>query len=128
MVESRYEFIREYSTDQLSIEVNAAQELAELRNQEEYKQRHLKAMLAMCTPEAIAARQAEYHATFEAATKAGLTLKKLIRAELGLPEDDPPLPDPLPSHMKGQAESTIRAMLRQESWIWDKDFNIWKQK
>lgn len=113
---------------QVSVEVQIAQEVAEIQNLAEYRARKKANLLFACTPEEIAKRQAEYHETFAKATESGLRLKKKIRAELGLPEDDPPLPDPLPLEMKGQSESTIRAMLRHDKWEWDKTSQKWNQK
>lgn len=113
---------------QASFEVQMAQDVQAIMDEATYKRRRRGALLALCTPEAIADRKALYDATFAAATEAGLQLKKQIRAELGLPDDDPPLPDPLPKEMKGQSESTIRAMLRHENWEWDKTLQVWKQK
>lgn len=57
----------------------------------------------------------------------GLALKKAIREAQGLPLEDPPLPpqESLPLWMRGQSESTTRAMLRQQDWVFDKTLGKW---
>ncbi len=100
---------------QLSIEVIGAQLFAEAKNAKEYEERHTNAWKALCTPEEIARRHAEHEKMAALALENGLVLAKSFKEYLGLTEDDDiPIPDELPAHMKGQSISTIKAMLRQE--------------
>jgi hypothetical protein len=79
-------------------------------------------------PKNIEIRRKEWEAQKEKADSMGKKARENIRRELGIPLEDPPLPDPLPDHLKGQPASTIRAMLRQEKWVFDRMLNQWVEK
>lgn len=91
------------------------------------RQEKLAAYIEWSKPENIAARMEKFKAEEAAAIEAGLKLKASIRQSQGLPLDDPPLPpvEELPKEMRGQAESTIRAMLRQKCWEYDRLLGKW---
>lgn len=91
------------------------------------QERHEKT-LAWSKPENIALRLDEFERQSEKAIEAGRQLSREIRTAMGMPLEDPPLPDPLPEHLIGQSESTIRAFLRYEKWEYDKEIAQWKQK
>ncbi len=102
-------------SEQLGSDVRLAQSLAEAANLLEFSARHTNAWKALCTPEEIAKRKEEHEKMAALALENGLTLAKSFKEYLGLTEDDDiPIPDELPAHMKGQSISTIKAMLRQE--------------
>lgn len=88
----------------------------------------MEAITEWSKPENIALRLDEFERQSEKAIEAGRQLSIMIRTALGMPLEDPPLPDPLPEHLIGQSESTIRAFLRHEKWEYDKEIAQWKQK
>lgn len=93
------------------MEVQAAQAMAEIRNQARRHATRMAMYFDWVKPENVAARKEK--AEKEAA--AALELAKAMRESMGI-EEDMPLPDPLPKHMQGQSLSTIKAMLRHEKY------------
>lgn len=129
----KYELLESYSAyiepaDMGKIAANIAQVEASIMNKARYDAEKMRKFKEWVLPEEIAKRLAIWQIEAEEAKQKGIELKKAIREAQGLPLDDPELPDPLPKHMQGQSESTIRAMLRQESWVFDKESFKWVQK
>jgi hypothetical protein len=83
------------------------------------KERDVEYYKEWVKPENIEARKRLQVEQALEALENGVALRKKIREAQGLPYDDPPLPDPIPEHMQGQAESTIRRMLAHESWTFN---------
>lgn len=129
----KYELLESYSAyiepaDMGKIAASIAQVEASIMNKARYDAEKMRKFKEWVLPEEIAKRLAIWQVEAEEAKQKGIELKKAIREAQGLPLDDPELPDPLPKHMQGQSESTIRAMLRQESWAFDKESFKWVQK
>ena len=79
------------------------------------------------SPENIAKRRAIEAEEAPKALEAGRKAAAKLREELGIPEDAPLIPDPLPDRFKGQQPSTIRMMMRHENWKFNKDLWKWEQ-
>lgn len=79
-------------------------------------------------PENIELRKKELEERAPAALELAKKMSKEIREFFNLPSDDPLLPENVPEHMKGQSPSTIRAMLRQEDYEYDRKLRLWKKK
>lgn len=65
--------------------------------------------------ENIEARLKEFEEKSEEVLERAKRMSQKIRIEMGLPLEDPPLPDSIPEDLKGQPPSTIRAMLRHRA-------------
>lgn len=102
-------------------EVRLAQERAEIENAAKRHQERMAKYQAWVQPEAIETRRLEHAAAAAAALEKAQAMSRYAREALGMPLEDPPLPPEaeLPKEMRGQAASTIRAMLRQKSWTYD---------
>lgn len=98
--------------------------LSSYRESKEYKQ----SISDWSKPENIVARIRKFEEEAHACLEKANFMSKHLREYLGLPDEDPPLPDPLPKDMVGQSSSTIRAMLRQQEYEFDKDLKIWKRR
>jgi hypothetical protein len=107
--------------DQVLREVRLAQERAEIDNAARRHADRMARFRAWCAAENIEARRIEHEASAAAALEKAQAMSKHAREALGMPLEDPPLPpeDQLPKEMRGQAVSTIRAMLRQKNWTYD---------
>ncbi len=90
--------------------VQAAQELAAIKNAAIRHEERMAKYRAWVTPEAIAERKKRHEEEAAAALEQGMAMRRAA----GLPDEDEPIPEVLPTYMKGQSPSTIRAMLRQE--------------
>ncbi len=76
-------------------------------------QERLRATQEWSKAENIVRRVEEQRVQASGVLERGQRMSKEVRKALDLPEEDPPLPDPLPSEFIGQQPSTIRAILRQ---------------
>ncbi len=93
-----------------------------------YRDKWKQEYIEWSKPENIAARLKQYEEEAPKALERGLKMKEQIRKDLNIPLEDPPLPKELSKEMRGQSESTIRAMLRQESMEYNWKLNIWEKK
>lgn len=107
--------------DALMREVRLAQERAEIENAARRHQKRMASYHEWARPENVEARRVEHEAAAKAALEKAQTMSRHAREALGMPLEDPPLPpkDQLPKEMCGQSPSTIRAMLRHQSWTYD---------
>lgn len=79
------------------------------------QQERLEATKEWSKAENIAKRIKEFEEKSAEALELGKKLAQQIREQLGLPSEDPPIPDPLPDDLKGQHPSTIKAILRHRA-------------
>lgn len=112
----------------VDMQVKFAQEMAAIRNQTIRACARLNFYKEWSDPENIKERLEKFAAEAEESLKKSLELKRAIREAQGLPLEDPPLPEVLPQHMRGQAESTIRRMLAHEGWEFDRTAWKWREK
>lgn len=107
--------------DLIRREIRLAQERAEIENAAKRHQQRMAKYSAWVQPDAIESRRREHEEAAAAALAKGQAMSKHAREALGMPLEDPPLPPEaeLPKEMRGQAASTVRAMLRQKSWTYD---------
>jgi hypothetical protein len=109
--------------DALRMQIQQAQDLAEAKNQAIRHADRMRQYQAWVEPDAIRERAEEHERNAAAALEKALEMSRYAREQLGMPLEDPPLPPPemLTKEMRGQATSTIRAMLRQENWKYESD-------
>lgn len=107
--------------DTLLRDVRLAQEKSEIDNAAKRHQERMAKYAAWSEPQAIEERRIAHMEAAEAALAKGRAMSQHAREALGMPLEDPPLPPEadLPKEMRGQSVSTIRAMLRQQSWTYD---------
>ncbi len=107
--------------DMLRREIRLAQERAEIENAAKRHQHKMAQYQAWSEPEAVNQRRIAHEEAAAAALAKAQAMSKHAREALGMPLEDPPLPPEaeLPKEMRGQAPSTIRAMLRQKNWTYD---------
>lgn len=101
--------------DAMTLKVQEAQSLAEIKNAARRHAERMAFFKAWVHPKAIAERKERHERDAFAALAMAHEMSSQARKALGL-DEDPPLPDAkdLPPHMRGQSPSTIRAMLRHE--------------
>ncbi len=115
--------------ESMSMAVQEAQLKADLKNAAKRHAERMEKYTDWVKPEEIAKRWAKHEEGAAAALALAKSESAAAREALGLPAEDPPLPDEkdLPKHMRGQSPSTIRAMLRQEKgWIVEK--GLWTKR
>jgi hypothetical protein len=93
-------------------EVSIAQAQQNARDVAERQGRRMAEIQAWSQAEAMAQRLAAHTADSAVSMARGIEMSQKLREQLGLPLEDPPLPDPLPPEFIGQSESFIRAAMR----------------